>query len=180
MHPANEIRNIGNERNCGTSDGDVFGSCGMRRNRQMLFFQAFKMKRDGLANIFLNIAFRFSRSDTAREIGTIRGEVPLRFLNDDKIFAHFNPACFRMLFNVPGGKSWPSWPAMVTKPGFELCLNWRWLPFVRAKNHPSSSMSLIASRTFTLSVPWNPENVNGKNVWNYSMSQSSVLDRPSE
>ena len=73
----------------------------------MFFFQPFEMKRDRLTDIFLNLAFRFSRGNTARDIRTIRGEVPVPFLDDDEVFAHFNPACFRMLFKVPGGKSWP-------------------------------------------------------------------------
>lgn len=149
----------------------------MRRDWNMLFFQAFKMKRDCLANVLFNFAFRFSRGNTTRKIRAISGKIPLRFLNDDEIFAHFSPACFKMLFKVPGGKSWPIWPAIVTKPGFKLCLNWRWLPFVRAKNQPASSMSLIASRTFTFSVPWNPQNVNAENVKNYSMERCITSGR---
>jgi hypothetical protein len=29
-----------------------------------------------------------------------------------------SPACFKMLFNVPGGTSAEGWPAIVTVPGF--------------------------------------------------------------
>ena len=36
-----------------------------------------------------------------------------------------------MLFKVPAGMSRLSLPDTVTVPGFELCLNCRWLPFVR-------------------------------------------------
>lgn len=147
-------------RNGETSDGDVFGRRSVGRNWKTLFFQPFKMKRDCFANILLNFALRFSRGNTARKIRAICRKISLRFLNDDEVFAHFSPACFRMLFKVPGGRSWPDWPAMVTKPGLELCLNWRWLPLVRAKCQPPSSMSLITSRTFIWSVPWQSENVN--------------------
>ncbi len=30
--------------------------------------------------------------------------------------------------------------AMVTRPTFTACLNWRWLPFVRTSRHPSVSI----------------------------------------
>ena len=140
----------------------------------MLFFQPFKVKRNCLANIFLNFAFRFPRGNATRKIRAIRGKVPRCSFNDYEIFAHCSPACLRMLFKVPGGKSWPDCPATVTRPGLELCLNWRWLPFVRAKNQPSSSMSLIASRTFMFSVPWNLKNVNAKVVWDYSMGARCI------
>jgi len=143
-------------------DGDVFCRRCMRRNWKTLFFQPFKMKRDRFTNILLDFAFRFSRGNAARKIRAICREVSLRFLDNDKVFAHFSPACFRMLFKVPGGKSWLGWPAMVTKPGLELCLNWRWLPLVRAKYQPPSLMSLIASRTFICSVPWESQNVNAE------------------
>jgi pyruvate,water dikinase len=46
----------------------------------------------------------------------------------------------------------------VTVPGFVGWLNCRWLPRVRARNHPSASISLITSRTFIrfgiVDVPW--------------------------
>ena len=51
------------------------------------------------------------------------------------------------LFSVPGGMSRLGLPATVTKPGFEPCLNWRWLPVVLTCRHPSSSINLITSRT---------------------------------
>src|SRR5271168_4503801 len=44
-----------------------------------------------------------------------------------------------MIFNVPGCKSALSSPGTVTRPFLILCVNWRWLPFVAAWVHPSSS-----------------------------------------
>jgi len=52
------------------------------------------------------------------------------------------------LFNVPDARSSLSLPAIVTKPGFSLCLNWRWLPFVLTMNQPSSSIILMTALTF--------------------------------
>jgi hypothetical protein len=53
-----------------------------------------------------------------------------------------------MLPSVPGGMSSLGFPATVTRPGFDGCLNCRWLPRVTTKRHPSDSNILIASRTF--------------------------------
>ena len=58
----------------------------------------------------------------------------------------------RMLRRNPTGKSLPGLPGIVTSPGLEGCLYWRWLPRVRLSTHPSSSMSLSISRTFTRSL----------------------------
>src|SRR5262249_54566971 len=55
-----------------------------------------------------------------------------------------------MLFSVPGGTSTLNFPDTVTKPSFEGCLNWRWLPFVRTRYHPSPSNSLMTSFTFII------------------------------
>ena len=53
-----------------------------------------------------------------------------------------------MLFKVPGAKSSPGLPGIVTRPGFTGCLYCLWLPRVRARNQPSSSSCLRISRTF--------------------------------
>ena len=41
-----------------------------------------------------------------------------------------------------------AFPETVTVPAFVGCLNWRWLPFVRARYQPSSSKALMTSLTF--------------------------------
>jgi len=64
------------------------------------------------------------------------------------VIAHFNPACLRILFCVPGARSSLGFPAIVTTPFFLSCLYCRWLPRVRSRYQPSSSMSLIIARTF--------------------------------
>src|SRR6266852_5857347 len=63
---------------------------------------------------------------------------------------HFNPACFKTLFNVPGGTARVSLPpaGTVTVPDFVAWRNCIWLPVTRSKNQPSSSNRLIRSRYF--------------------------------
>ena len=55
-----------------------------------------------------------------------------------------------MLFNVPGARSSPLWPPIVTLPGLAGCLYCRWLPFVATRYQPSASRSFMTSRTFIL------------------------------
>src|SRR5260370_14652503 len=57
------------------------------------------------------------------------------------------PACRRMLFNVPACKSALSLPGTVTRPFLILCVNWRWLPLVATRVHPSSSRRRMISFT---------------------------------
>jgi hypothetical protein len=57
------------------------------------------------------------------------------------------PACRRMLLSVPGCKSALSLPGTVTRPLLEPWVNWRWLPFVAARIHPSSSRRRMISLT---------------------------------
>ena len=40
-------------------------------------------------------------------------------------------------------------PGIMTRPGFDRCLYYRWLPRCTTKNHPSASIFRIASETFT-------------------------------
>src|SRR3972149_11623251 len=63
-------------------------------------------------------------------------------------FGLLKPACLSTLLSVPGARSSPGWPAIVTRPGFRPCLNWRWLPLVATKNQPSCSISSMTSRIF--------------------------------
>lgn len=53
-----------------------------------------------------------------------------------------------MLLSVPGAKSSLGFPATVTRPGLDGCLNWRWLPRVATKNHPSLWSMSNTSPTF--------------------------------
>jgi hypothetical protein len=50
-------------------------------------------------------------------------------------------ACFKMLLNVPGARSSPGCPAIVTRPGFLGCLYCLWLPYVTTRNQPLASIS---------------------------------------
>ena len=91
-----------------------------------------------------------SRSDTTGKVGNIRTITCRSAFKDDGV-AHvycLRPACFNTLFKVPRGMSTFRWPAIVTVPRFCRCLNCRWLPRCRTICHPSSSISLITSRTF--------------------------------
>jgi hypothetical protein len=53
-----------------------------------------------------------------------------------------------MLAAVLGCKSSDGFPATVTRPGFSVCLSWRWLPRVATTSQPSSARSRRTSRTF--------------------------------
>ena len=55
-----------------------------------------------------------------------------------------------MLFNVPGARSSPLWPAIVTLLDLVGCLYCRCLPFVATKYQPSTSRSFTTSCTFIL------------------------------
>jgi len=60
-----------------------------------------------------------ARGNATREIGRIGGIAGGSFLNNDQVATHFNPACFRILFCVPGARSSPGFPAMVTTPFYD-------------------------------------------------------------
>ncbi len=117
------------------------------RHFQPLFMQALQVEGYGIPHVLLRFFPRGTGGDTAWQIGRKGGEAGLRFLDDNQV-SHFRPACLSTLFNVPGARSSFSLPAMVTKPGFSRCLNWRWLPLVLTMNHPSSSIILITALTF--------------------------------
>lgn len=54
-----------------------------------------------------------------------------------------------MLLSVPGARASLALPAIVTRPFLVPCLYCLWLPRVLTRNQPSSTISLIASLTFT-------------------------------
>lgn len=107
------------------------------------------MKLDRVFYAALNCPTSRCSCDAARNIRRICGK-PCRCFFDDnqKSFHFFKPDCFRTLFSVPAAMSPDSLPEIVTNPLFVECY-WRWLPFVRTKNHPSCSINFINSRTFT-------------------------------
>ena len=53
-------------------------------------------------------------------------EIERCFLDDNRVShgePHFRPACFKMLFCVPGARSSPGLPGTVTRPSLLACLN---------------------------------------------------------
>src|SRR5205807_2189654 len=58
------------------------------------------------------------------------------------------PACRRILFKVPRGRSSESLPGTVTLPDLLGCRNCLWLPFWAIWTHPSAVSRRITSRTF--------------------------------
>ena len=84
-----------------------------------------QMELDCLLHRSLHLVPCAASRHTTRKVRRIRGESCAGLLNYDKILAHLSPACFRMLFSVPAARSSPGLPAIVTRPGFEGCLNCR-------------------------------------------------------
>jgi hypothetical protein len=84
----------------------------------------------------------FGYGDASRQVGDVSSKAGFTFFDYDGV-AHafycsyfFNPACFKILFDVPGGTSMLGFPETVTVPGWFECLSCRWLPFVLANtNH---------------------------------------------
>src|SRR6185369_2361913 len=96
-----------------------------RRHSVTLLPETLEMKRNGLAHGLLDGGARAARSDTARKVWRECRITCLGFLDDDEVSHAFNPACLNILLSVPGAKSNPGLPAIVTSPGFLSCLNWR-------------------------------------------------------
>ena len=87
------------------------------------------MQLDSLLNEDGDLFARLARCDAARKVWHI-GTKAARALLDDNEILHmrphfFRPACFRMLFNVPGGTSTLGLPATVTVPALEVWWYWR-------------------------------------------------------
>ena len=88
--------------------------------------QTFYVKFNGFLNEFQNLFAGFSRSNTTWEVRNVSPEASFTFFDNDgisHIHTYFKPACFRILFSVPGGMSMPGFPDTVTVPGFVRCLN---------------------------------------------------------
>jgi len=117
------------------------------------------VKLDGFMNQLQDFFLRIRSSYAAGQVRHVGAKTSFTFLNYNSVSqfivppVYFKPACFRILFNVPGGTSTFGLPDTVTVPDLFGFLNWRWLPFVRAKYHSRSSRSLITSLTFMLYYP---------------------------
>src|SRR5437867_13051752 len=119
-----------------------------RRNRFSSTAQAVEVKFNGVVHFAFDAVSRLARGDAAGEIGRIGGIAVRGFFNDDQVPAHFNPACLRILFCVPGARSSLGFTAIVTTPFFLPCVYCRWLPRVRSRYHPSFSLILILELIF--------------------------------
>src|SRR5260370_13905504 len=110
------------------------------------------MATDCVPDLRLDSLYGVPRRDAARQVRHIGRIVAFRFFDYDRVPHHrcsFRPACFKILFCVPGAKSSEGLPAMATRPDLLACLNSRWLPRVATKYHASSSTNRLASRAFT-------------------------------
>src|SRR5262245_34275984 len=135
----------------GYSRLNVFCNAGWRRNWKTVRLQPVDMKTDGFADLVLNRLHGRSGGNATREVWYVSRIVAFGLFDHDRVThqrCSLRPACFKMLFKVPGATSSDGLPATVTRPGFLGCLYWRWLPRVATRNQPSASISLTTSRTF--------------------------------
>src|SRR5579864_3015774 len=94
------------------------------RNRLAMLRHAFKMKSNRLLHLPLNLFASYACRNTPVEIRRVRGGARSSLLHDNQIFFHrFSPACFKMLFGVPGPRSSFGFPGTVTRPVLIDCLN---------------------------------------------------------
>jgi hypothetical protein len=119
------------------------------RDSDSVFAHAFNVQNYRFADAVLDFCDGLAGCDTARQIRNVCGEIAVSFLNYDCIsHVYFQPACLKMLFWVPGASSSLGFPETVTRPGFDGCLNWRWLPLVVARYQPSAFSLASTSETF--------------------------------
>src|SRR5579864_2255706 len=83
---------------------DVFRGGAGRRNWFAVLTHAFEVELHRFTNEFFHFVQRSASNAEAGKIGCISSPTFRGLLIDDEIF-HFNPACLRILFNVPGGMS---------------------------------------------------------------------------
>ena len=129
-------------------------------NRQTVFEQTSDVHSDCLMHSGRGLKASLACRHTAGEVRRVGRVVRLRFFDYDKEAMHLqfpfpllgfcNCACFKTLPRVPGARSSPGWPAMVTRPAFAGCLNCLWLPLVATRYQPSFSTNLTTSRIFTI------------------------------
>ena len=87
---------------------DIFAKGGRLRQRETVFLESLNVKLDRFANQALNLFEGIADRNATRQVRYISTEALLTHFNHNRIFHHrhhFKPACFRMLFSVPGGTS---------------------------------------------------------------------------
>ena len=114
-----------NDSLCGAdiNELDAGGGCGYGLT---VLSQSFDVKLNGFLNKFQSLVSSFRHGDTTWQIRNMRPKTSFALFNHDGIFhihTYFKPACFRMLFRVPGGISMLDFPDTVTVPDFVGCLN---------------------------------------------------------
>jgi len=114
------------------------------------------MKLNRVMYDFLNLLLGWSCRNTSINIRRIGRITSCGFLNYNQVFHLLDPACLKILFSVPGAKSWFGFPAIVTKPCCIGCLYCWWLPLVLTKYQPSFFSKETTSLTFTrvYILPW--------------------------
>jgi hypothetical protein len=119
------------------------------RNRIPILAHAPKMHFDCSCHQGLRFGKVIACGNAAGKVWSVATVASARLLIDHNVFHVSSPACFRILFSVPGAASFEGCPAMVTRPGFDGCLNCRWLPSCDTSRHPSLSTNFRMSRYFT-------------------------------
>jgi hypothetical protein len=122
------------------------------RDRLTVLAEASDVEFDGLQHFLEDLIFGVGKGDTS---GKVRAPCAVPAVassfDHDRVAGHCTlrsrPACRKILRSVPGGNSAPSLPAIVTRPGFSMCLYCLWLPAMATRNQPSASTILIISRT---------------------------------
>lgn len=112
--------------------------------------KAVQVERDRFPHLPLSLRTGAPCGDAAGNVRGVRRESCRCRLNHNQVSHRFKPACLNTLFRVPGARSLPGLPATVTRPGFDACFSWRCEPRWRTTAQPSSSNSLMISRTFTI------------------------------
>jgi len=124
-------------------EGQVFGCGGGLRDRNAVFPQSADVHFDSLVHSAGGLIPGLAGGNTAGKVWRIGREIALSLLDDNRkaMHGHFplgllKAACLRTVLSVPGARSSLGWPAIVTRPGFWACLNWRWLRFVATMTQP--------------------------------------------
>src|SRR5438094_1022862 len=89
-----------------------------RRNRFSRTAQTVEVEFNGVVHFAFDGVSRLARGDAAGEIGRIGGIAGRSFFNDNQVPTHFNPACLRIIFCVPGARSSLGFPAIMSTPFF--------------------------------------------------------------
>jgi len=122
-------------RLCGI-DLDELGLRARFRYGHSVGSECFYMEVYGLPDELNYFITRFSYCNATREVRDVGS--PARFaafhhhhVSHRRVPQRFSPAWRKIALKVPGGTSTLAFPATVTVPCFERCLNCRWLPRVR-------------------------------------------------